>query len=146
MIIENDTIFFPKELMSVKYNGKIIPNGKTHNLLETGANCQVFAYHILRLNGFKVPDFRSSELWSDTEYSMVVNSDLQPLDILFFNKNENPFGAHLAVYIGSNKAIHLAKHIGKPVIWTIEAFLELEKYPPRFRGKQVLIGGKRFYK
>lgn len=139
MMMENEFIIFPKELMIVQYNGKIIPNGKTHNLLETGANCQVFAYHILRLNGYKVPDFRSSELWSDMEYSMVVHDNFQPLDILFFHKTKNPFGAHLAIYLGNDKVIHLSKSIRKPVIWTIEAFLQLEKY-------KVLIGGKRFYK
>lgn len=138
-MIENENIAFPQELMAVKYNGKIIPNGKTHDMLKTGANCQVFAYHILRLNGFKVPDYRSSELWSDTEFSTVIQDNFQPLDILFFNKTENAYGAHIAVYLGNNQAIHLAKSIGKPVIWTIEEFLKLEKY-------QVLIGGKRFWK
>lgn len=70
---------------------------------------------------------------------VFVNSDFQPLDILFFHKNENAFEAHIAIYIGNNQVIHLAKYLVKPIIWTIEEFLEFEKY-------QVLIGGKRFRK
>ena len=62
----------PEWLMKINYNGKIIPNGKEYDLMKTGANCQVFAYYILRLNNRIVPDFRSSELWADVEYSELV--------------------------------------------------------------------------
>ena len=48
-------------------------------------------------------------------------------NILFFNKTQKSFGAHIAIYIGNNQAVHLAKHVGKPVTWTIEDFLKLEK-------------------
>ena len=126
-------------MMEVRYNGRIIPNGQPHAIITTGANCQVFAYHLLRDNGLFVPDYRSSELWEDTQYSEVVLDNFQPLDILFFHKRKEAYGAHLAVYLGDNQAIHLAKHIGTPVIWSLETFQEEDRY-------QYLLGGKRFRK
>jgi len=86
-----------------------------------------------------VPEYRSSELWSDTEYSEVVQDNFKPLDILFFHKREEAYGAHIAVYLGNDKAIHLSKKVGKPVIWEINTFFEYPRY-------QFLLGGKRFYK
>ena len=130
-------IIIPEALMTIKYNGRIIPNGKSHDMKITGANCQVFAYHILRLNGLTVPEYRSSELWADSEYSEVIRNDFQPLDLLFFHNKETAYGAHIAISIGNNQALHLSKAIGLPVIWDISTFLEQEKY-------KFLIGGKRF--
>ncbi len=127
------------ELMTIPYNAKIIPNGKPHNIHQTGANCQVFAYHILRQNGFIVPDYRSSELWSDTTYSIQINEVYQPYDLLFFHKTQQAYGAHIAIYIGDNKAIHLSKAIGKPVVWEVETFFQYPQY-------QFLLGAKRFKK
>ena len=105
--------------MNIKYNGRIIPNGQPHNILTTGANCQVFAYYLLRYHNLVVPDFRSSELWTDTTFSEVVMTNYQPLDILFFHKKNNAYGAHLAVYLGNNQAIHNAKKNGVPVIYYV---------------------------
>lgn len=126
-------------LMTIKYNGRIIPNGKTHDLFKVGANCQVFAYYLLRSYGFVVPDFRSSELWADREFSELITDNYQPLDILFFHKKNESYGAHIAVYIGNNQAIHLSKKIGTPVIWTLDTFFEYPRYT-------FLLGGKRFFK
>lgn len=124
--------------MDIKYNGQIIPNNTNHNMTVTGANCQVFAYHLLRLHQFIVPEYRSSELWADTEFSEVITENFEPLDVLFFHKKNESYGAHVAVYLGDNQVVHLAKQVGKPVIWKMETFFEYPKY-------KFLLGAKRFY-
>jgi lipoprotein Spr len=129
----------PKWLMDIKYNARIIPNGEEHDIINTGANCQVYAYNLLRHNGLFVPDLRSSELWADTEYSTLITENYQPLDILFFHKKNDSYGAHIAVFLGDNKVIHNAKKIGLPIIWDIEIFFEYPAY-------QFLLGGKRCLK
>ena len=135
--LPNLPIRIPKEFMSIRYNPRIIPDGTAHQLLETGANCQVFAYALLKYNGKKVPDLRSMELWEDKEFSTVADHFL-PLDILFFKKDKQPWGAHLGVYLDNNRVIHLSRKVGKPVIWNLSDFPKIPAY-------QVLIGGKRFY-
>lgn len=134
----SNKITIPPYLMEIQYNGRIIPNGKTHNITITGANCQVFAYHILRSHGLIVPDYRSSELWEDSEFSEKITDNFQPLDLLFFNKKNEAYGAHIAIYLGDNKVIHNSKKIGLPVIWDMETFFKKSKYA-------VLLGGKRFF-
>lgn len=136
MIINNISI--PSWLMDISYNGRIIPNGTTHNMAKTGANCQVFAFYLLRSHDLIVPEYRSSELWADTEFSTLISDNFQPLDMLFFHKTPNSYGAHVAVYIGNNQAIHLSKQEGKPVIWEMDVFFQCPKY-------QFLLGGKRFF-
>ncbi|MCP4442701.1 MAG: cell wall hydrolase [Aureispira sp.] len=137
--MEIGTIEVPTWMMDIKYNFKVIPNGELHDLIKTGANCQVFAYYLLRYHNRVVPDLRSSELWDDTTFSEQVPEDYEPLDILFFHKKKDAYGAHLAVFIGDNKAVHNSKKIGKPVIWNLETFSEKPEY-------KFLLGGKRFFK
>ena len=132
-------IEIPDWLMQINYNGKIIPNDTSHNIAKTGANCQVFAYHLLRSHQFIVPEYRSSELWADTEFSEVITENFQPLDILFFHKKEESYGAHIAIYLGNDKAIHLSKKVGKPVVWDMKTFFEYPRY-------QFLLGAKRFFR
>lgn len=131
-------ITIPEWLLEVKYNGRIIPSEQTPDIKKTGANCQVFAYQLLRLHNLYVPNFRSSELWEDRKFSKVITTDYQPLDLLFFNKKEIAYGSHLAVFLGNNKAIHLCKKIGLPVIWTLPTFFQQPAYA-------CLLGGKRFF-
>ena len=137
-VINTKYIKVPSWYMDIRYNGKVIPNGQKHNMLENGANCQVFAYALLRLNDKVVPDLRSKELWEDQGLSETVKT-FEPLDILFFKKDDNPWGAHVGVYIGNDQVIHLAKKQEYPVIWDLDKFQEFDEY-------KVLIGGKRFCK
>ncbi|MGB1242826.1 MAG: NlpC/P60 family protein [Chitinophagales bacterium] len=137
--MQSPKIQLPKWLMNIQYNGCIIPNGETHDIVNTGANCQVFAYQLLRFNDLVVPDFRSSELWEDVEFSDLVTEDFRPLDLLFFHRKEEAYGAHIAVYLGENRAIHLSRKNEIPVVWEIATFLEQAAYP-------FLLGGKRFFK
>lgn len=137
--MQNKKITIPSWLLKVKYNGRIIPNGKPHDIAIVGANCQVFAIHLLREYNVFVPEFRSSELWEDTEYSEKIMDDFQPLDLLFFHKKKNAYGAHIAIFIGDNQVVHSAKKNGFPVIWNLDTFFEHPEY-------QFLLGAKRFFK
>lgn len=128
-------IEIPPRFFEVTYKGAHYPGAPSVNGLEGGANCQVFAYELLRHHGLSVPDLRSSDLWEDTTHTIKV-SDLQPLDILLWNKTAEPWGAHVGVYLGNNEAIHLSKANQTAVIWPLEKFLEQPAY-------RVFIGAKR---
>ncbi|EAY28088.1 NlpC/P60 family protein [Microscilla marina] len=128
-------IDIPPHFFEVTYQGAHYPGSPKVNGLQGGANCQVFAYELLRHHGLKVPDFRSSDLWEDTIHTQQV-THLQPLDILLWNKTPNSWGAHVGVYIGNNQAVHLSKVNHTAVIWTLEHFLEQPAY-------KVFIGAKR---
>jgi lipoprotein Spr len=123
--------------MDIRYNSSIIPDWNKKDIIHTGANCQVYAYEILRFNNKNIPDYRSSELWEDTLYSSIVSSEYHPWDILFFNKNNDPYGAHLGIYLWDNKILHNSKDIWKPAISELNDFKKIEKY-------KCLIWAKRF--
>ena len=123
----------PAEFSTVRYDGARIPDGG-HDL-SAGANCQLYAYAVLAQFGLRLPPLRSSELWADMEATRQV-TDFEPLDLLLFNPDDEPFGAHVAVYAGEGQALHLCKSVGQPVIWPLEQFADLREY-------RVLIGGKR---
>ncbi len=121
--------------MQVPYQSAHYPGSPASNGLVGGANCQVFAYELLRHYGREIPDFRSSELWEDAQSTLRVET-LEPLDLLLWNSHEQAWGAHVGVYLGENQAIHLAKEEGFPAVWPLAKFTTLERY-------QVLIGAKR---
>ncbi|HWV22289.1 MAG TPA: NlpC/P60 family protein [Devosia sp.] len=127
----------PAYFLSVPYNAAMHPGAAVPADLSSGANCQVFAYALLAHFGIDFPPLRSSELWADTRHSHAV-TEFQPLDLLVFGKSADAFGAHVAVYVGEGRAIHLSRTIGLPEEWTIEDFARHENY-------RVLIGGKRPY-
>ena len=134
---ENNGIVFPYWYMDIPYNSKVIPNWMIHDIQLSWANCQVYAYEILRYNTIFVPDFRSRELWDDSEYSRVIPSEFEPLDILFFNKTNDPWGAHLGVYIWNNKVLHNSKDIWFPTIFDIEDFKKIHSYSCFLWGKRL---------
>lgn len=103
--------------------------------LRDGANCQLFAYSVLAHFGLRVPPLRSSDLWEDTTATKVV-TDLEPLDLLFYNHIDDPYGAHLAVYLAPGEILHLCKEIGLPTVWNEADFAARPRY-------QVLVGAKR---
>jgi cell wall-associated NlpC family hydrolase len=103
--------------------------------LRGGANCQLFAYDVLAHLGLQVPPLRSSNLWEDTSATKVV-TEFEPLDLLFFNRTDDPFGAHLAVYLAPGQILHLCKEVGVPAIWSEADFAARPNY-------QVFIGAKR---
>ncbi len=125
----------PPHLLDIAYVGKHFPGANWEGGLAAGANCQVFAYALLNHYGIVVPPFRSSDLWEDQTVSQRV-TDLKPLDLLLWNRTTVAWGAHVGVYLGEGKAVHLSKQIGKPVIWSLARFMEEPLY-------HVFIGGKR---
>jgi cell wall-associated NlpC family hydrolase len=129
------TILIPTVFFDSKYDAAKYPGSGECDGIQNGANCQYFVYEILRHFGYDVPDLRSSELWEDSSHTDKVES-FKPLDILFFNKDSNPYGAHLGLYLGANKAIHLSKEVGYPAIWDLEEFGKRDQY-------SFLLGGKR---
>jgi murein DD-endopeptidase / murein LD-carboxypeptidase len=55
----------PDQFLGVKYNSAHYPGAPGVNGVVGGANCQQYAYAILRYFGRQIPDFRSSDLWED---------------------------------------------------------------------------------
>lgn len=126
----------PPALMTARYNGANYPGAPDVRGIEGGANCQQFAYTLLRLNGYVVPDLRSSELWADELHSQRVIGALQPADLMLWHDRPDPWGAHVGVFIGDGRAVHLAKALRTPVIWRLETFVSRPEY-------RVYIGAKR---
>lgn len=103
--------------------------------LTLGANCQVFAYNLLRHFGKNPPSLRSSELWEDIEFTEVVES-FEPLDIMLYNETADAYGAHVGVYVGEGTVFHLSKENGTPKYEKHTDLLQQPKY-------QFFIGAKR---
>lgn len=132
---ETIDLAIPRKFLRVQYNGACYPDAPGLSGFERGANCQHFAYELLRHFGRAVPNLRSSDLWSDTRFTRRALK-LRPLDLLLFNRTRRAWGAHIAVYLGRGRAIHLSKEIGIPIVWTLEEFAAHERY-------QVCLGAKR---
>ena len=125
----------PKRFWQVTYDQAHDPNSPVLNPMADGANCQNFAYELLKHFGRHVPYFRSSNLWEDTEHTTIADEP-RALDLLLFNRTRNAWGAHVALHVGDGQAIHLSKKIGAPVVWPLARFHEQPEYG-------VLIGAKR---
>jgi hypothetical protein len=123
----------PTHLKEMRYDGRCYPGSDFQ--VDGHGNCQAFAYAVLRHFGRVLLDFRSSELWSDTRFTFAV-SEFVPLDIVLFNASENAFGAHVGLYAGNERVVHLSKQAGIPTSWTLDEFAR----NPRYR---VRIGTKR---
>jgi hypothetical protein len=92
-------------------------------------------FYLRRPFGRQVPYFRSSNLWDDTEHTITVDQ-YQPLDLLLFSPTHNAWGAHVAVHVGNDRAIHLSRRVGLAAVWPLAQFAEYPQY-------RVLLGGKR---
>ncbi|WP_218575018.1 hypothetical protein [Reyranella sp. CPCC 100927] len=103
--------------------------------IEAGANCQNFAYELLRHFGRYVPHLRSSDLWDDTAHTIAADA-YEPLDLLLFNRTRSAWGAHVAVYVGDDQAIHLSRRVGLAAVWSLAKFAAQAEY-------QIIIGAKR---
>lgn len=125
----------PEKFLSVRYNGAHYPGSPNTKGLEGGANCWQFAYELLRHFGLSIPDFRSRELWQDTTHTQKIDT-LNTFDLLLWNRSDDPYGAHVGVYIGDGKIAHLSKENGYPVIEPLVGFQDNLAY-------RVFIGAKR---
>ena len=129
---------WPVGLWSVPYLASAVPGSGTPLSWLEGSNCQRFAYGVLTLFGLKCPSLRSSELWEDTVGTVVVDPP-QPLDLAFFNKDRNPFGAHIGLWVAEDEVLHLSREVGRPTVWTLDEFQRRPNY-------RMLIGSKRVLK
>ncbi|MFK4144916.1 hydrolase [Streptomyces sp. NPDC004065] len=103
--------------------------------LAEGANCQLYAYAVLRHFGLDPPPLRSSDLWADTRAGVRVSRP-GPLDLLLFGATDDAYGAHVGVWAGDDQVLHLCAEVGRPAVWGLADFAARERY-------RVLIGVKR---
>nr|WP_236652000.1 hydrolase [Streptacidiphilus neutrinimicus] len=103
--------------------------------LADGANCQLYAYAVLAHFGLRLPPLRSAELWTDRTATREVPAP-EPLDLLLFAPTGDPYGAHLGVWLGPDRVLHLSREVGHPALWPLAAFRARDRY-------RVLLGLKR---
>jgi lipoprotein Spr len=129
-------VFIPEDLWRVPYVAARHPGTTAGYDVALGANCQLFAYALLARHGLFAPHQRSSELWKDRERTRKV-TELLPLDLLLFNRTPDAFGAHVAVYLGDERAIHLSKAAGLPRVDTLRDFARQADYACFIGAKRV---------
>lgn len=117
----------PPHFFEVGYVGQMTPGVDPGVDLSKGANCQRFAYAVLREFGTEIPPFRSDELAADKTSTESVDH-AQPLDLMLFAGSEDPYGAHVGVCIGDDAVLHLCAEPGRPVVWTLEEFEQRPRY------------------
>lgn len=108
--------------------------------LNGGANCQSYAFAMLRLFGVAIPPHRSSELFVDPNLAHVSVSDATTLDLVLFSDYEEAWGAHVALCLNSSELVHLSADVGRPSIWTWTDFAVRMRYSTVvavLRSKQV---------
>ncbi|MGW2934399.1 hydrolase [Streptomyces sp. NPDC001156] len=128
----------PSAFWSVPYVGSRFPGSPAvaaRPSLAAGANCQLFAYEVLRHFGLTPPALRSSDLWTDTRATVRVSA-ARPLDLMLFNATADPYGAHVGVRVGEGRVLHLCAEMGRPAVWEPAEFAARERY-------RVLVGIKR---
>jgi hypothetical protein len=129
---------WPPGIWDVPYVGSASPGRVPPGAWLTGANCQVFAYGFLSLFGIACPPLPSSRLWRDRDATVVV-SEPQPLDLALFNATDDPFGAHLGVWMAPDEIVHLCKEVGHPMVWPLEEFSRRARYDTIVGFKRVTI-------
>ncbi|MDX3006938.1 hypothetical protein PWY87_35080 [Kribbella solani] len=128
----------PAAFWGVRYVGSRFPGSsavRDRPGLALGANCQLFAYEVLRHFGLAMPALRSSELWSDTQATIRVRV-ARPLDLLLFNATNDAYGAHVGIWAEEGRVLHLCAEAGRPAVWEMSEFAKRERY-------QSLVGIKR---
>jgi hypothetical protein len=128
----------PTDYRSVRYVGARFPGSPAVAAcpgLQDGANCQLFAYDVLRHFGLNPPPLRSSELWADNDTTTRVTV-AQPLDLVLVNGTSDAWGAHVGVWVGDEGVLHLCAEVGRPAVWPMSEFATRQRY-------RILIGIKR---
>ncbi|MGB3444100.1 MAG: hydrolase [Actinophytocola sp.] len=135
-------IELPDSYWEVRYVGARYPGAPAvlaRPGLVDGANCQLFAYEVLRHFGYDPPDLRSSELWADTGSTQRVTVPRQ-LDLVLVNSSNDAWGAHVGVWAGKDagddKVLHLCAETGRPALWSLAMFAVRPSY-------RELVGYKR---
>ncbi|MFH8590925.1 cell wall hydrolase [Streptomyces rimosus] len=136
----------PAALRDVPYAGARHPGaaplpGRHPYDVTAGANCQLYAYAVLRHFGRTVPPLRSAELWADTAATERA-APPRPLDLVLFDAGEVPrrpagYGAHVGVHLGPDQVLHLCKEAGRPAVWSYADFAERARYARFLGAKRV---------
>jgi hypothetical protein len=137
--------FLPPRLRRVPYVYARHPGNTAPGDVSGGANCQLYAYAVLRHFGHHVPPVRSSDLWAD-HTAMRTVTDLLPLDLLLFDPGPRPekpgraegYAAHIAVHLGPDRILHLCQEIGLPTLWTRADFAARPRYARLLGAKRAL--------
>lgn len=132
------TAGLPEGIWATPYVGRRFPGSRSvaeRPGLADGANCQLFAYEVLRHFGLYVPAWRSSDLWADTGTVERVRLP-RPLDLALFNADDTAWGAHVGVVVGEDRILHLCAEAGRPAVWPLREFAARDRY-------RTLLGFKR---
>ena len=113
---------------TVRYNGSRHPGAAHTDPIETGANCQSFAYAVLSLFGVGVAPHRSSELWDDPSLPHAEAESPEFLDLALFNRGADAWGAHVAVVLSRTQLLHLCAEVGRPALWSWDEFAGRRRY------------------
>lgn len=110
--------------------------------LAGGANCQRYAYAVLRHFGLLVPPLRSAELWADDRATRRAGRP-RPLDLVLFDGGPAAgrppgYGAHVGVHLGPDQVLHLCREAGRPVVWRYADFAARPRYRRFLGAKRVL--------
>ena len=125
----------PSWVWDVPYAAGSYPGAVPRESWRDGANCQLFAYGVLALHGWDVTDLRSDELWFDEECTAVA-TEVLPLDLVLFQKDQQPYGAHVGLVVAEDAVLHLCREVGVPAVWGWDEFAVRTRY-------RVVIGCKR---
>lgn len=137
MDFRDSPIPIPEEFWDVRYNADHFPGAPTVRGVDGGANCQQYAYTVLRHFGFIIPDFRSSDLWEDRLYTQIATS-AAPFDLVLVHNRPDSYGAHVGLLIGNGLVLHLSRQIGAPAIEALEGLQPREQYRHLVGFKTVL--------
>jgi hypothetical protein len=133
-----DVLALPAAFWAVRYVAARYPGSPAvaeRPGLADGANCQLYAYEVLRYFGLDPPFLRSSELWADTEATVRVPV-ARPLDLILVNFVADAWGAHVGVWAGDDAVLHLCAELGRPAVWSMSDFATRSRY-------RTVIGVKR---
>jgi hypothetical protein len=125
-------------MWQVPYVSSAVPGVRAPSSWLQGSNCQRFAYGFLAAFGVACPPLRSSELWSDREFTVEVD-DPQPLDLVLFNRKNDPSGAHIGVWMAPDEVLHLSREVGVPAVWNLAEFAARPRYATRIGFKRGLL-------
>ncbi|MFD5631335.1 hydrolase [Streptomyces sp. NPDC127072] len=130
----------PERVWATPYAGGRFPGSRAvaeRPGLADGANCQLFAYEVLRHFAIDVPAWRSSDLWADTVLTERV-THARPLDLVLYNSTGEAWGAHVGVVVGEGRVLHLSAEVGRPAVWGTADFAARDRYRTCLGFKRVL--------
>lgn len=132
----------PADLWTVPYAGSRYPGSPATAALPGlahGANCQLYAYEVLRRFGHPLPPLRSAELWADRTATLRVPRP-EPLDLLLYSPDGTAYGAHVGVWAAEDSVLHLCREVGRPAVWSRADFAARPRYRRLVGVKRVRAG------